>query len=102
MASIWVAEAKSEPRKLKGHIPADAVIAAFTEMVGKVAKRYGLQIELKTEMDATLRGSNGKRCIMFIEPCSPPSAPEVGQPKVTGKKGVVVTKDGTVHDLVLP
>lgn len=115
MASIWIAEPGHAPRKLEGNLPLHAVTALFKIKVAKVARENKAEITYQDDMTATLRfppATDGKlsdvlvegpRFAMFVEPCSPPSAPEPGQPKLLAGqgKGIVVTAKGA-FDLALP
>jgi len=81
MASVWVEVSKRGPRKLRGHLSGDEACAFAADVsqkwVGEKPRRhahpiYGLTIGLfeNSQMVA----------IVFIEPMSPPSRPEPGQP----------------------
>jgi hypothetical protein len=115
MASIWIAEPGKAPRKLEGNLPLHAVTALFKNKVAKVARANNAEVTYQDDMTAMLRFPpvtdgklsdvlvEGPRFTMFVEPCSPPSAPEPGQPKVLAGqgKGILVTTKGAV-DLPLP
>jgi hypothetical protein len=119
MASIWMQAPGKQPEKLKGHLGPEAVIGLFKIRVAKLAKANSAEVVYQDEMNAVLRLpplNNPKASdlalavavpeslfVMWVEPNSPPSAPEPGQPKVLpGQgKGILITKTGAV-ELALP
>jgi len=81
MASVWLEASKGKPRKLRGHLSSNEACAFATEVSHKWAQEkpkrhilevYGLTIGLFD--NSRMVG------IVFVEPMSPPSSPEPGQP----------------------
>lgn len=103
MASIWMQRpGKSPPRKLHGHLKPSFVTGFFKLEVKRLARLNGAKAEVLGEMEATLRWPNGYRVLLYIEPYSPPSAPEPGQPKIHNGRGIVFDKAGKPHSLKVP
>jgi hypothetical protein len=106
MASIWL----SEPfvlaaRKLKGHLDLHAAEALLQVIGSRLARKNNAEVTANDKWEMQLRYRDGKRqrFSLWVEPGSPPSAPEPCQPKVTANgQGVLVDKAGNVHNLGLP
>lgn len=83
MASIWLhTRGDISPKKIKGHLSEKAAISLFTQMTleWKGRKRRVFDYEaLLYETDAQYREKKPSGSI-YVEFCSPPSAPEKGQP----------------------
>lgn len=80
MASVWVHD-KKRARKLKGHLSDYDAMRHFKAMVREWRERGGTAT-LITGMEAAMYDPAGNLvCGLYVEPYSPPSAPEPGQPK---------------------
>lgn len=99
MASIWIHQPGArQPKKLQGHIPAAEAVARFRTRVAKIAKANpDAVLSTLHDMEAIFTFPDGQRFCLFLEPASPPSAPETGQPH-RGKR-LVVDGHGTAHKL---
>ena len=85
MASVWLHErGKKHPDKLKGHLSEPSAIALFKQ-IARNYKGFRKQVfdfeYLLFENEADKKASK-PAASLFIEFCSPPSAPEKGQPHV--------------------
>lgn len=89
MASVWLHERGDKfPRKIKGHLSEKSAISLFNQMTMnfKGRKRRVFDYEaLLYETDEQYRSKEPAGSI-FIEFCSPPSAPEPGQPHVKAER----------------
>lgn len=106
MASIWIEAAKGKPEKLVGRMPVNtSLVARFKVEVSKAAKRFAADVVYQDDMNALLQPrpksigdvlTKFHPIAMWVEPMSPPSAPETNQPKLmeNGTKGLLVTKRG--------
>lgn len=88
MASVWLHERGDKfPRKVKGHLSEKSAISLFNHMARnfKGFRRQVFDFEyLLFENEADFKASKPAGSL-FIEFCSPPSAPEKGQPHVAQK-----------------
>jgi hypothetical protein len=103
MASIWTQGPGSPAKKLKGHIPAKPhlVREQLAKYAGRLAHCNGAAIVLDEPWEIHLQWPDGVRFTVFAELASPPSAPEEGQPKLAGQRGIVMV-NGEAHALKVP
>lgn len=81
MASVWVHGTTVPPKKVAGHLPLKVAITRFERMLADW-KAQGGSAKRIDAMEAVLFDANGKLSIgLYVEPMSPPSAPEPGQPR---------------------
>lgn len=98
MASIWLHEPGAKaPRKLKGHLDHAQAIARLMSTVGKLASANKAKVTKRSTVECLLQFPEGHRFSVYVEPLSPPSAPEVGQPKIHKGRGVLMTGKGLVE-----
>lgn len=104
MASIWLHEAGAkEPRKVQGHLDPASVIALFKQRVAKVARKNpDAKLVAQSDMEALFQFDTGQWFSLFVEPASPPTAPEKGQPKIRSGRGILVTDGGVIVELAVP
>ncbi len=84
MASVWMhKKGVLQPEKVRGHMGLveaksrfESLIAAWKQSGGKVKRVCGMEVLFYTPEGALAGG-------VYIEPYSPPSAPERGQPRRT-------------------
>lgn len=82
MASLWMQEKGCQPVKVAGHLSPDQAIRRFAA-AHKQARQDGVLLkdgDMSFIADGPLDGSR-KIALFFIEPLSPPTALETGQPK---------------------
>lgn len=80
MASVWVHD-KQRTRKLKGHMK-EAAARAFFDLLVRDWRSKGGTVKFVDKMEAVMFDPKGRLiCGLYVELYSPPSAPEVGQPK---------------------
>lgn len=86
MASVWLERKGKAPKKLAGNLhPVDAIkfyhgtVEKWSGTVCK-PKSIGLCAVLHYRTDAEEAKAGGPFGILYVEPCSPPSKPEAGQP----------------------
>lgn len=88
MASVWLHErGAKQPRKVQGHLSEKSAIQLFARMVNnfKGFRRQVFDYEyLLFDSRADLKAHKPAGSI-YIEFCSPPSAPEKGQPHYQAK-----------------
>jgi spore maturation protein SpmB len=81
MASVWIESSRTAPIKLRGHLSGSAACAFAAD----VAKRWALDKPKRHALEVyglTIGLFENSRMVgvVFIEPMSPPSSPEPGQP----------------------
>lgn len=81
MASIWFHD-RTKTVKLIGHMPMENAKAHFKWMLDDYKRRSGGSFTMVDGLEALVMGKS-KKIIggLYIEPHSPPSAAEPGQPK---------------------
>lgn len=98
MASIWLITDRA--KKLEGRLAPAKVIGRFNKRIAAMsAANPTAKVTHQDEMLVLFQFPDGTRFALQVEPCSPPSAPEPGQPKRQGNGGVVIDSSGTVHHL---
>lgn len=82
MASVWIQPHRGgEPRKLCGHLSTDGAIKFVRDVTSQwVVERPDRRVKEVYGMTAGLFQAQQMVGIVWIEPMSPPSAPEPGQP----------------------
>lgn len=100
MASIWSISGKGPATKVYGLMHPAEVVGHFNRLVDDCIKRGNMTTVSRHDMEAILKRPDGAVVAFYIEPLSPPSAPEKGQPKrlPTGR-GVLVDSSGETHIL---
>lgn len=93
MASVWTLKRDGKGRvvdhKLRGHMAAEDALRYFRRLVKGMADT-GAKVTVDG-LHATAITKSGKRSIVWVEPLSPPSAPEPGQPLRRNGKMVLST-----------
>jgi hypothetical protein len=89
MASIWLHEAgEKTPRKKVGHLSDNSAITVFKQMIDswKGPKVQVFDYEYLLYSTAERQKAGKPAGGLYIEFCSPPSAPEKGQPHAKERK----------------
>jgi hypothetical protein len=103
MASIWLQVGSKAPEKIAGNMPHEVALSRFKTQVEKTKRANAdAKLSYSDEMVALFQWPNGSRFQLYVEPYSPPSAPEKGQPKIRHGKGLLVDGAGDIHDLPVP
>lgn len=88
MASVWLHErGQKSPKKIKGHLSEHAAKELYKRMLREWKGRKIIVFAYEALLYESSEQYRSKRPAgsLFVEFCSPPSAPEKGQPHVAQK-----------------